>query len=42
MDKEKTLDKLLKLEESLTQMFDSDVRIGLALLEEIRKIRKKL
>ncbi len=32
--------RLLKLEKDLSQMFDSDTRIALALLEEIRKINK--
>jgi hypothetical protein len=33
------LEKLLKLEKELSLMFDSDVRIALALLEEIRKLK---
>ena len=41
MSKEEQLDKLLKLEKELTLMFDSDIRVGLALLEEIRKLNKK-
>jgi hypothetical protein len=41
MNKEKQLDKLLKLERELTHMFDSDTRVGLALLEEIRKLKDK-
>ena len=35
------LDKLIELEKTLTQMFDSDVRVAMALLEEIRKIKNK-
>ena len=35
------VDKLLKLEKELTMMFDSDVRVALALLEEIRKLKPK-
>ena len=38
MNKEEQLDKLLKLEKELTLMFDSDIRVALALLEEIRKL----
>ena len=40
MIKEEQLDKLLKLEKELTLMFDSDVRVALALLEEIRKLNQ--
>jgi hypothetical protein len=40
LDQEDELDKLLKLERDLSQMFDSDTRIALALLEEIRKIKR--
>jgi hypothetical protein len=40
MSKEEQLDKLLKLEKELTLMFDSDVRVALALLEEIRKLNQ--
>lgn len=40
MSKEEKLDKLLKLEKELTMMFDSDVRVALALLEEIRKLNQ--
>ena len=40
MSKEQQLDNLLKLEQKLTKMFDSDVRVALALLEEIRKLNK--
>ena len=36
----KKLEDLLELEKKLTQMFDSDIRVGLALLEEIRKLNK--
>ena len=35
MSKEEILDKLLELEKNLTLMFDSDVRVAMALLEEI-------
>jgi len=38
--KEKKLDNLLALERQLTAMFDSDVRVALALLDEIRKLNK--
>tara|TARA_A200000159_G_C7145861_1_gene265096 strand:+ start:292 stop:438 length:147 start_codon:yes stop_codon:yes gene_type:complete len=38
MSKEEELDKLLALEKKLTIMFDSDVRVAMALLEEIRKL----
>ena len=41
MNKEIELDRILKLEKELTHMFDSDVRVGLALLEEIRKLNNK-
>ena len=41
MNKEEKLDKLLELEKNLTLMFDSDVRVALALLEEIRKLNQK-
>ena len=41
MIKTEELDKLLKLEKKWTQMFDSDIRVGLALLEEIRKLNKR-
>jgi hypothetical protein len=34
------LSKLLKQEKEWTAMFDSDVRVGLALLEEIRKLNQ--
>ena len=40
MSKEEQLDNLLKQEREWTMMFDSDVRVGLALLEEIRKLNK--
>jgi len=33
-------DKILKLEQELTMMFDSDLRVAMALLEEIRKLNK--
>jgi hypothetical protein len=32
------LDRLCKLEKKWTHMFDSDTRVGLALLDEIRKL----
>ena len=35
MSKEEQLDKLLKLEKELTMMFDSDLRVAMALLEEL-------
>lgn len=34
-----TLAKLVMLEKDLTRMFDSDVKVALALLDEIRKIK---
>jgi len=34
------LSKLLKQEKEWTAMFDSDVRVGLALLDEIRKLNQ--
>ena len=40
-NKEIELDRLLKLEKELTHMFDSNTRVGLALLEEIRKLNNK-
>ena len=40
MSKKEKLDKLLELEKNLTLMFDSDVRVGLALLDEIRKLNQ--
>jgi hypothetical protein len=40
LDQEDELGRILKLERDLSQMFDSDTRIALALLEEIRKINK--
>jgi hypothetical protein len=39
MSKEQ-LSKLLNQEKEWTAMFDSDVRVGLALLEEIRKLNQ--
>jgi len=36
----KMLKELFELETKLTHMFDSDVRVGLAMLEEIRKLKK--
>lgn len=41
MNPEEELKRLLDLEAKFTQMFDSDVRVGLALLEELRALRKK-
>ena len=38
--KEEQLDNLLKQEKEWTSMFDSDVRVGLALLDEIRKLNQ--
>jgi hypothetical protein len=38
--KEEQLNQLLEKEREWTMMFDSDVRVGLALLEEIRKLNK--
>lgn len=35
------LDDLLEKERNLTHMFDSDVRVGLALLDMIRNLRNK-
>jgi hypothetical protein len=35
---EEELNRLLELEKKWTNMFDSDQRVGLALLEEIRKL----
>lgn len=40
MSEKKQLDNLLKQEKEWTAMFDSDVRVGLALLVEIRKLNK--
>ena len=40
MSKDETLDNLLALEKKLTMMFDSDVRVALALLDEIRKLNQ--
>lgn len=34
-------DKLFMYESSLTKMFDSDQRVAMALLEYVRKLRKK-
>jgi hypothetical protein len=36
------IQELIELEENLTRMFDSDVRVGLALLEFIRTNKDKL
>ena len=38
--KECKCDKLLKLEQELTMMFDSDLRVAMALLDEIRKLNQ--
>jgi hypothetical protein len=40
MSKDEALDKLLALEKKLTMMFDSNVRVALALLDEIRKLNQ--
>tara|TARA_Y100000385_G_C12593111_1_gene425563 strand:+ start:68 stop:202 length:135 start_codon:yes stop_codon:yes gene_type:complete len=40
MSKIKTLNDLIKYEKELTLMFDSDVRVAMALLEEIRKLKQ--
>ena len=41
MSEIKTLNDIIKYEKKLTTMFDSDVRVALALLEEIRKLKPK-
>jgi len=41
MSEKEILDKLLKLEKELTIMFDSDLRVALALLKEIRELNQK-
>jgi hypothetical protein len=40
ISKDEALDNLLALEKKLTMMFDSDVRVALALLDEIRKLNQ--
>jgi hypothetical protein len=40
LGKDETLDNLLALEKKLTMMFDSNVRVALALLDEIRKLNQ--
>ena len=40
MSKEEKLDNLLKQEKKWTAMFDSDVRVAMALLVEIRKLNQ--
>ena len=40
MSKIKTLNDIIKYEKKLTMMFDSDIRVALALLEEIRKLNQ--
>ena len=40
MNEIKTLNDIIKYEKNLTMMFDSDVRVALALLEEIRKLNQ--
>jgi hypothetical protein len=40
IDKAKELEELIQLEDDLTHMFDSDVRVGLALLEKVRELKK--
>ena len=41
MSEIKTLNDIIKYEKELTMMFDSDVKVALALLEEIRKLKPK-
>jgi hypothetical protein len=41
MSKIKTLNDIIKYEKELTIMFDSDVRVAMALLEKIRNIKPK-
>ncbi len=41
MSEIKTLDDIVKYEKELTIMFDSDIRVAMAILEEIRKIKPK-
>lgn len=38
----KELRELIKLETELTMMFDSDVRVALALLDKIREMKTKM
>jgi hypothetical protein len=40
MNEIKTLNDIIKYEKKLTMMFDSDVRVALALLEEVRKLNQ--
>lgn len=40
IDKAKEFEELIQLEDDLTHMFDSDVRVGLALLEKVRELKK--
>ena len=40
MNKEIELDRLLKLEKKWTHMFDSDYRVAMALLDEIRILNR--
>lgn len=40
MSEIKTLNDIIKYEKELTMMFDSDVKVALALLEEIRKLNQ--
>ena len=40
MIKIKTLNDLINYERHLTHMFDSDVRVAMAILEEIRKLNQ--
>lgn len=37
----KTLEELMILEQALTRMFDSDYRVAMALLDEIRQLNKQ-
>ena len=40
MSKIKTLNDIIKYEKELTIMFDSDIRVAMAILEEIRKLNQ--
>lgn len=42
MSKIKTLNDLINYEKELTAMFDSDTRVAMALLEDIRKFKSLL
>lgn len=41
MSKITTLKDLLELEKKWSQMFDSDIRVAMAILEEIRKLNQR-